>query len=219
MEPENDEGKARALIEFERRLLSYGFDPDFQDLVLRAKVFNVIEHILSDPLSSKRVQERAAKAVEALVKFNKNVFVGLVLMGPTINALITMASSCSISVLSSLIRLIRTPLVDELLTNGEIPRIVELVCWEDLGVQMAALDCVLEIGFIGRKEVIEAMMNEELIKKLMELQRKMESSDEVKSRNCCNGNCVAMFSIEVEVGEGLSTEEKGEIKIFGDIVE
>ncbi|KAJ1413165.1 Armadillo-type fold [Sesbania bispinosa] len=176
--PCGEDEKLKALVDFEERL-SQGFDLDFQELVLRAKVFNVLERMLFEPLSSKRVQEEAAVAIAALVKFNKNVFVGLVLMGPTIKALIAMASSCSIQVLSSLVRFIRSPLVDEILSSGEIPTIIGFLWSRDLSLRVAALDCVLEIAYIGRREVVEAMLQQDLL----------------------------------EVGEGLSPEEKREVKL------
>lgn len=145
-------------------------------------------------------------AIAALVKFNKNVFVGLVLMGPTIKALIAMASECSVRVLTSLISFIRSPLVDEILCSGEIPMIVGFLRSTDLGLRVAALDCVLELGYIGRREVVEAMLRVKLIEILMDLQR----------GGCCEsefGSCVSRFAIQVEVGEGLSAEEKREIKL------
>ncbi|KAK4274455.1 hypothetical protein QN277_017669 [Acacia crassicarpa] len=222
-ESASEDDKVKDLIGFEKRL-SRGFDIDFQDLVLKAKVFNILEHILCDPLCSKRVRERAAMAIAALVRFNKNVFVGLVLMGPTIKALIALASRCSIQVLTSLISFIRSPLVDELLAIGEIPRIINLLCSDDLLVQVAALDCVLELAYIGRDEVIEAMLKEDLIKKLMDLQR-MDWLDDDKETAVCIGtvsesevkdfpfaSCVARFAVQLEVGEGLIKEEKEEFK-------
>ncbi|KAI4337297.1 hypothetical protein L6164_015730 [Bauhinia variegata] len=232
-ESTSEDQKVKALIEFTERL-SQGFDIDFQDSILRAKVFTILEHILcdSESSSSKRVREHAAMAIDALVRFNKNVFVGLVLMGSTIKALIAMASSCSIQVLSSLIRFIRTPLVDELFSNGEIPRIINLLCSEDLSIQVATLDCVLELAYIGRKEVIEAMLEEELIKKLMHLQRmerangliEMDSYDALETESEYKveirekgtfpfASCVSRFAIQLEVGEGLCAEEKRELKL------
>lgn len=209
-----EEEQVKALVEFQQRL-SQGFDLDFQELVLKAKVFNILERTLFEPFSSKRVQEEAAMGIACLVKFNKNVFVGLVLMGPTIKALIAMASSCSIRVLSSLVSFIRSPLVDEILCNGEIPRIVSFLCSEDLCLRVAALDCVLEVAYIGRREVIEAMLEEGLVKILMDLQRR-DSWDRVKCDEDFDspfGSCVSRFAIQLEVGEGLSPEEKREIKL------
>ncbi|KAK7351372.1 hypothetical protein VNO77_10773 [Canavalia gladiata] len=221
-EPCGEEEQVKALVEFQQRL-SQGFDLGFQDLVLRAKVFTLLECMLFEPLSSKRVKEEAAMAIAALVKFNKNVFVGLVLMGPTIKALIAMASSCSLRVLSSLVRFIRSPLVDEILCNGEIPTIIGFLCSNDLGLRVAALDCVLELGYIGRREVVEEMLQRDLIKILMELQRRgccCEESDDDVEKNRENDDyeaafsgCVSRFAIQVEVGEGLSPEEKREVKL------
>ena len=57
--------------------LSVGFDIKFQDLVLKAKIFNILEHILSDLWSPNSVQEQADMAISSLVRFNKNVFCGI----------------------------------------------------------------------------------------------------------------------------------------------
>jgi hypothetical protein len=143
-------------------------------------------------------------------------------MGPTIKALITMASECSIKVLSLLVRFIRSPLVDEIFSNGEIPTIVGLLLSRDLCLCVAALDCVLELGYIGRKEVVEAMLQQELIKILMDLQRREGSCDveEIREKgvdfdfdDCVFDGCVSKFAIQLEVGEGLSSEEKREVKL------
>ncbi|XP_057434451.1 uncharacterized protein LOC130727360 [Lotus japonicus] len=227
-QPHGEDEQVNALVEFEQRL-AQGFDLGFQDLVLRAKVFTVLERTLFEPLSSKRVKEEAAVAIAALVKFNKNVFVGLVLMGPTIKALIAMASTCSVQVLTSLVRFIRSPLVDEILSHGEIPTIVGFLRLQDLSLCAAALDCVMEIAYIGRMEVVEAMFQENLVKILMELQRKgSESGDssydveENRGREKYEGveefdavfaGCVSRFAIQLEVGEGLTSEEKTEVKL------
>ncbi|KAJ7958794.1 Armadillo-like helical [Quillaja saponaria] len=240
VELDNEDEKLKALIEFEKRL-SRGFDLDFQELILKRRVFTILEFILCESICAKRVKEQAAVAIGALVKFNRNVFVGLVLMGPIIGALTSMASRCSIEVLSSLIRLIRTPLVDEIEANGHIPRIISLLCSEDLAIQVAALDCILELAFIGRKEVIEAMLREDLIEKLMEMQRMELQSNliepetgqydndtvsvgtssqrkvEIKNKGEMGdfpfASCVSRFAIQLEVGEGLIPKERRELKL------
>ncbi|XP_014500367.1 uncharacterized protein LOC106761341 [Vigna radiata var. radiata] len=207
---DEEQRQVKALVEFRQRL-SQGFDLEFQDLVLRAKVFTLLECVLFEKsnYSSKHVKEEAAMTIAALVKFNKNVFVGLVLMGPTIKALIAMGSACSIRVLSSLINFIRSPLIDEILCSGEIPKIIGFMRSRELGLRVAALDCVLELGYIGRREVVEAMVKEGVIEILMDLQREGCSECEC---DLAFGNCVSRFAIQVEVGEGLSSQEKREIK-------
>lgn len=170
-EPGNDEEETvRLLTQFEDRLAE-GFNRELQDLVLKSKVFSLLESILCDSGSSKRVREHSAFAIGALIRFNKDVFVGQVLMGPTTRALITMASPHSIKVLCSLIMSIKSPLVDVIESDGEIPRIIAFLNCQDVQVRVVALDCILEIGYFGRKEAIDAMLEEGLVKKLVELQR------------------------------------------------
>ncbi|KAK4257446.1 hypothetical protein QN277_007033 [Acacia crassicarpa] len=170
-EPMRDEEElVNLLVQLEERV-SLGFSREFQDLVLRLKVFPSLESILCDPKCSKRIREHSALAIAGLIRFNKDVFVGQVLMGPTISALTSMASPNSIQVLCSLIRSIKSPIVDEIESNGEIPKIISFLNSQDLLMKVVAMDCVLEIGYFGRKEAIEAMLKEGLIEKLIELQR------------------------------------------------
>ncbi|KAI9117248.1 hypothetical protein K1719_011414 [Acacia pycnantha] len=165
-----EEELVNLLVQFEERV-SLGFSREFQDLVLRLKVFSSLESILCDPKCSKRIREHSALAIAGLIRFNKDVFVGQVLMGPTISALTSMASPNSIQVLCSLIRSIKSPIVDEIESNGEIPKIISFLNSQDLLMKVVAKDCVLEIGYFGRKEAIEAMLKEGLIEKLIQLQR------------------------------------------------
>lgn len=166
----NEDELVKLLTQFEDRL-SEGFNRELQDLVLKSKTFSLLESILSDPSYSKQVREHSAYAIGASIRFNKDVFVGQVLMGPTIHALITMASPHSIKVLCSLIRSIKSPLVDVIESDGELPRIISFLNCQDVQTQVVAMDCILEIGYFGRKEAIDAMLEEGLIKKLVKLQR------------------------------------------------
>ncbi|KAI4344199.1 hypothetical protein L6164_011450 [Bauhinia variegata] len=195
---------------------------------LKFKVFSLLESIRCDPKCSKRVREHSAFAIAALIRFNKYVFASQVLTGPTIRALIAMAFAHSIQVLCSLIR---SPLVDEIESNGEIPKIRSLLNWQELQVRVLAVDCVLEIGYYGPKEAVEAMLKEGLIKKLMELQRSKLGGDligiigkrerlvlevlrgrESHQKRFLNSHsfasCVARFAVQLEVGEGLRQRGK-----------
>ncbi|KAK1551438.1 hypothetical protein Q3G72_035556 [Acer saccharum] len=209
---EEEKEKIEVLIEFVQRL-SNGFDGDFQDLILKEKVFSIFERLLDDFTCSKRVRERVSLAIEALVNFNRNVFVGLVLMGPTIQALINMNSSCSIRVLCSLINLIRSPLIDEIHSKGQIPKIIAFLSFNDLSIQVAAMDCICQIAYFGRREVIEEMIKQGVIDKLMELQRSINTTDQNPDDDSLFSSWVLRFAVQVEVGEGLSSSEKIEIKL------
>ncbi|KAI4335662.1 hypothetical protein L6164_014290 [Bauhinia variegata] len=235
----NEDELVELLIQLEERV-SQGFNRELQDLVLKFKVFSLLESILCDPKCSKRVREHSAFAIAALIRFNKDVFVGQVLMGPTIRALIAMGSPHSIQVLCSLIRSIRSPLVDEIESNGEIPKIIGLLNCQELEMRVLAMDCVLEIGYYGRKEAVEAMLKEGLLKKLMDLQRselggnlidlgehnekeekgvsvggvegKRESHQTKFSNSHPFASCVARFAVQLEVGEGLRQRERRAFK-------
>ncbi|PWA57004.1 Armadillo-like helical [Artemisia annua] len=191
------------LIEqFEERIAK-GFDRDLQDLILRSKVFYQLETILCDGKYTNGVRECCAFAIAELIKFNKDVFVGLVLIGDTMSSLVSLASVRSINILSKLINYIKSPAIDEIVTNGEIPKIVSFLNNDDVQIRAMAMECVLEIGYFGRKEAIDAMLQEGLVKKLVDLQR---SESKVFVR------CVVRFAIQLEVGEGLRKREKRELK-------
>ncbi|KAK9268780.1 hypothetical protein L1049_000542 [Liquidambar formosana] len=236
-----DEKLIKVLTQFETRV-SQGFNRDLQDLILKWKLFTSLESILCNEKCPRRIREHAAFAVGALIRFNKDVFVGQVLMGRTIQALITMGSASSIRVLCSLIKSIKSPLVDEIECNGEIPKIISFLDSEEPEIRIAAMDCVLEIGYFGRKEAIEAMLKEGLIKKLVELQRSELGGDLIDvgrfeegetrgvsvggvagegKRECrerrfleCHpfASCVARFAVQLEVGEGLRQRERRDFK-------
>ncbi|XP_021597550.1 uncharacterized protein LOC110603874 isoform X1 [Manihot esculenta] len=207
-EIDSEEEKLRVLKEFEKRL-SQGFDSDFQELVLKAKGFSILESLLCDSTCSKRIREQTGLCIVALVRFNRNVFVGLVLMSPIVQSLISTASACLLQVLCSLIRLIKTPLIDEIELDGEIPRILSLLSSEDLSIQAAALDCICEIAFSGRKEVIEAMIDQGLIEKLVELQRSIHGDNFVMSdqENWNENGSGVICEGSVELGAKRGCEE------------
>lgn len=208
----------RVLKEFQSRV-AQGFDRDLQDLILRTKIFTFVESILCDSQRSVRIREESAVAILYLVRFNKDVFVGLVLMGPTIRALISISSCRTLEVLSSLIRLMKSPLIDIIESNGEIPNIIALLSSPDSSIQVAAVDCILEIGYFGRKEAIEALLEHGLIENLMELQRSVtggggrEDGETMDSKRGDFSSCVARFAVQLEVGEGLRQREKREFKL------
>ena len=221
------------LTQFQGRV-SQGFNRELQDLVLKAGIFTELETILINPTRSIKLREECGYVIEGLIRFNKNVFVGQVLMGPTIKALISMGSSSSLQILCSLIKTIKSPLVDEIESNKEIPTIIGFLNSNDLTIQVLGFDCVLEIGYFGRKEAIEAMIKEDIVKKLVELQRselggdlidvKEEKTEENREETEENrgkqwsrksylerhpfASCVARFAVQLEVGEGLRQREK-----------
>ncbi|XP_060171996.1 uncharacterized protein LOC132603115 [Lycium barbarum] len=216
--------------------LSQGFNINLQDLLLRSKIFSELEYLLCNCNVSLKVREKAGYALKEVVLFNKDVFVGQVLMGETIKALVSMDSLCSLEVLTSLIKAIRSPLVDVIESLNGISKVISYLDSEDFVIRVMAMDCVLEIGYFGRKEAVEAMLNCGLIKKLVELQRSEVGGDlidlekahqKIEEENQEQGvkkkrgyrekrylerhpfaSCVARFAVQLQVGEGLRQREK-----------
>ncbi|KAE8713941.1 plant synaptotagmin [Hibiscus syriacus] len=234
-EPWKDEDElVRLLTQFEDRV-SQGFDRELQNLFLKSKAFSVLQTVLCDPDCPNRIRENAALCVAALIRFNKDVFVGQVNMGDTIHALLEMKSIHSLKVLRELITFTKSPFVDEILCNGEIPEILILLESKDLDMKVVDFDCILEIGYFGRKEAVEAMLKGGLIKKLVELQRSEFGGDLIEMGKFDDENqdtegkkrekrenkflkkhpfasCVARFAVQLEVGEGLRQREKRAFK-------
>ncbi|XP_062078175.1 uncharacterized protein LOC133782801 [Humulus lupulus] len=204
----NEDELVKLLTQFEDRV-SEGFNRELQDLILKSKLFSSLESVLCHPNSSvaMTIREHSAMAISALIRFNKDVFVGQVLMGQTIKALITtMASANSIGVLCSLIRSIKSPIVDEIESNGQIPKIISFLSSPDLQIRVLAFDCVLEIGYFGRKEAIDAMLEQDLIRKLVELQRSELGGDLID---------LGMFEMDEEDGESENENEKRKVSVGG----
>ncbi|AES86726.1 hypothetical protein MTR_4g014150 [Medicago truncatula] len=106
--------------------------------------------ILFARVASHRIREHAGFAISALIRFNKDVFVGEVLMNPTVEALIDIGS-----------------VLDEIESNGEITKVIALLNSYNMKLSLLAMECVLEIGYFGRKEAVEGMLKHKLgIKKL-----------------------------------------------------
>lgn len=231
----SEEELIQHLSQLENRV-SQGFNRELQSLVLKSKLFLSLQSVLCDHNSRNKVREHAARCIAALIRFNKDVFVGQVLMGATIHALLKIGTTHSMKVLCALIKLIKSPFVDEMVSHGEIPKIISLLDSKDMEMRVLAMDCILEIGYFGRREAVEAMLKEGLIKKLVELQRSELGGDligEYENRGLINGNdkkrrevggsskllesyplasCVARFAVQLEVGEGLRQREKREFK-------
>ncbi|PSS36121.1 Latent-transforming growth factor beta-binding protein like [Actinidia chinensis var. chinensis] len=227
----------RILAHFQNRL-SQGFNRELQDLILKSKVFSELESVLINSNYPRIAREQVAFAIDELIRFNKDVFVGKVLMGQAIiRALISLSSSSSLKVLCSLIKSTKSPLVDEIESTGDISKIINLLKSEDLSIQVMAMNCMLEIGYFGRKEAIDAMIKADLIGILVDLQRselggdliemgKWEEEERERGRRESResrerrfleshpfASCVARFAVQLEVGEGLRQREKRAVKL------
>ncbi|XP_045786623.1 uncharacterized protein LOC123881910 [Trifolium pratense] len=203
----NEDELISLLTRFSHRV-TQGFNRELQQLILNFKLFSSLESLLFDAKCSNGIREHAGIAISALILFNKDVFVGEVLMSPTVKALVDIASVRSIEVLCSLIRSIRSPIVDEIESNGEIPKIIALLSSNDIELSVLAMECVLEIGYFGRKEAVEGMLKEGVVEKFVELQRLEVNGGKSNEFS----NCVARFAVQLEVGEGLRQREKRGIK-------
>lgn len=184
--------------------------------MLRHGVFGAVEARLGDP---GEVGDGCAAAVLALVRFNRDVFVGPVLMGPAVGALVSAASSspsspAALRALNGLVAAIRTPLVDELHARGELPRLVALLCAADPRARAPALELCLRVAYYGRREVLDALLAEGLVKRLLCLQRTAADTDTADEEDSpLASSAVARFAVQVEAGQGLRPREKRAAKL------
>ena len=68
-----------------------GFNRKLQDLVLKSKVFSLLEKILYNSNCLKSLTEQSAYSIASVIRFNKDVFMDQVLMSLTIPTLLTMS--------------------------------------------------------------------------------------------------------------------------------
>lgn len=214
MEGGADARASALLAELEARLLGAGagrFDARLQDAVLRHGVFAAVEARLGDP---GQVGDGCAAAVLALVRFNRDVFVGPVLMGPAVGALVSAspASPAALRALNGLVAAIRTPLVEELHARGELPRLLALLCAADLRARAPALELCLRVAYYVRREVLDALLAEGLVKRLLCLQRTATDTTDEED-NPLASSAVALFAVQVEAGQGLRPREKRAAKL------
>ncbi|KAK1269023.1 hypothetical protein QJS04_geneDACA006438 [Acorus gramineus] len=192
------------LSALQHRLSRGGFDRDLQDLVLDAGVLPAVDSVVRDARAPVRVREACAEAVAALVRFNKDVFL-VPPMGPTARALVSMASARALAALTSLIVSVKSPLVDEIRSNGDVAKIVGLLGpGEDLEIRARASECVMEMGYYGRKEAVEAMMGAGVVERMVGMERGGDGGF---------GGCVGRFAVQLEVGEGLRGKERRAFKV------
>lgn len=231
-----EDALAGLLRAFEDRL-SRGFDRGLQDALLRSGAFPAVAAVLAAPAVELRLREGCAAAVAAMVRFNRDVFVGHVLMGgggdgsssSVLQSLVAMETPSSMRVLQSLVAAIKIALVDEIHADGQIPGLVFLLSSPDTDMAAAALDLLLQVAYYARKEAVDAMMEAGIVKRLAALQRsdlggaliEMDEGDPAAA-GCGRGedaprrpfaSCVARLAIQLEVGEGLRRRERAAAKV------
>lgn len=179
-----EEEKIEALREFEDRVKD-GYNPELQDMILSARVFQHLSSLLRPGARvGLRVQKEAAFALSALVHFNKNVFVSQILMLGVVESLLGMVTDGSnelsvvaVTILGSLIAAGKGAVVDEIHAMRGVKQIVMLLEDEYEEMRVAAMECVFEMAYYGRKEVVEVMLEGDVVKKLAELQQSEAGGD------------------------------------------
>ncbi|XP_078444021.1 uncharacterized protein LOC144713314 [Wolffia australiana] len=198
--------------------LDRGFDRAFQDLLLDSAVFPAAAAALACAAAPPPVRDGCAAVVAAAVAFNRDVFVGHVIMGcpPVHRSLAGSGRPAAVRALGSLVGAIKSALVDELQADGQIPRLVALLDdVDDAGMTEAALDVILRMTYYARKEAVEAMVGAGVVGKLVGLQLSDlggVSEEEVGPRRRPFAGCVRRLAVQVEIGAGMRRREKAAVK-------
>lgn len=179
-----EEEKIGALREFEARVKD-GYNPELQDLILSTRVFYYLSSLLKAGTGvSVGVQKEAAFALSALVNFNKDVFVSQILMLGVVESLLAMVTDGSddlsvvaVNVLGGLIAAGKGAVVDEIHAKHGVKKIVMLLEDEYEEMRVAAMECVFEMAYHGRKEVVVVMLELDVVKMLAELQQSEAGGD------------------------------------------
>ena len=209
-----------SLLQSFHDILSRKFNRKLQDLLLRSGIFPTISAVLASNSTPIRIKDLCATAICSMVKFNRDVFVGYVLVGgkgylPVYRSLSKMGTSCSIRVLSFLVSSIKTAIVDELHSDDLLPSLVTFLSSTDITVAESGLELVLKIAYYARKEAVEVMIGANVVKRLVILQLSERGGSLIEMEERSSKpfvSCVKRFAVQIEVGEGMRRREKAEVK-------
>eukprot|EP00249_Psilotum_nudum_P022836 c28654_g1_i1 orf=1113-2363(+) len=192
----SEDAKVKAISDFEA-FARKGYDPQLQETILSSGLVEILASLLEPNAATLRVQREAASALSTVVHFNKDIFVGLMLMAGLVEKLLNMLSFGSedlslvaVCTLSSLTFAGKGAIVDEIQSKGGVKKLIDLLDGKSRPLQRAAMDCIFEIAYYGRREVVETMLEQGVMKKLAWLQCSVDDGLEQIDLVDSKGNAV-----------------------------
>ncbi|KAI5056862.1 hypothetical protein GOP47_0028680 [Adiantum capillus-veneris] len=154
-----------------------GYDALLQETILSCGLVQKLAALLRpSALVSWDVQKEAALALCALLDFNKDIFLSLVLMAKVVENLVKLMDTqpegnvvILVCVLKGFLSAGQTIVVDEIHTHDGVPKIVNLLDHKSQALTHAAMDCVFEMAYYGRMEVVQKMFALGVVQKLATL--------------------------------------------------
>ncbi|MCO5578609.1 hypothetical protein L7F22_032453 [Adiantum nelumboides] len=172
-----EEEQVQAISSF-ASVVQKGYNSLLQDTILSAGLVEKLAGLLAPGAASWRVAKEAAFALSALIDFNKDIFVSLVLMAKMVENILRLMNSepddqvlILVSVMKNMLSAGHTIVVDEIFAHTGVSKFVELLDHELQALQLAAMDCIFELAYYGRVDVVDKLFKLEVVKKLALLQQ------------------------------------------------
>lgn len=173
----SEDARMTAISSFED-VVQRGFDAVLQDTILSTGFVERLAALLEPGAASWDVQKHGAFALCALLDFNKDIFLSLALRAKVVENLLRLMDTqpdqhvlILVCVLKSLLSAGQTIIADEIYAQDGVAILVNLLDRKSQGLKHAAMDCVFEMAYYGRMEVVQKMFELEVIQKLASLQQ------------------------------------------------
>lgn len=246
---DSEDAKVKAISSFEAAVRK-GYDAQLQDTILSAGLVERLSSSLRPGAASWRVQREGAFALCALLEFNKDIFVSMVIMAKFVENILSLMSVepdehvlILVCVLKSALSAGKAVIVDEIYSKSGVEKIVVLLDHKPQPLQHAAMDCVFELAYYGRIEVVKKMLELEVIQKLAKLEHSnmaghlpaVETANRTKQgieTNTCDldvhippirlddghaaqpfTKAVTRFALHLAIGTGLRKRERRALKL------
>lgn len=240
---DSEDKQVQAISSFEAALRK-GYDSQLQDTILTSGIVEKLASLLTPNAAPWRVQKEAAFALAALPEFNKDVFLSLVLMAEVVKNILSLMSNESdehilylVCVLKCLLSAGRIVIADEISGNDGVQNVVNFLDHKYQPLQHVAMDCIFELVYYGRIELIQTLLELDVVKKLARLQclnGAAYSEKAAKQRMDCNSlpldtdrpraliqdghtgqpfaSAVTKLALHLAIGTGLRKREKSALK-------
>eukprot|EP00250_Pteridium_aquilinum_P013771 c21564_g1_i1 orf=480-2390(+) len=186
----SEDAQVHAISSFES-VIQKGYNSFLQETILSAGLVEKLAALLAPGAASWRVVKETVFSLSALIDFNKDVFVSLVLMAKMVENVLHLMSTepdehalILVCVIKGMLSAGHTIVADEIYAHNGVLKIVELLDHESQALQHAAMDCVFELAYYGRVEVVDNMFKLEVVKKLALLQQSHMTEMERASTEC-----------------------------------